>query len=306
MSADLASRCRSVQLILPGSSVFTHLTAAALHRLWLPSALPAAWKPDAPSTLIATVPTSPLVSAVHQDRRGVYVRRRAVPTEDRWATAGVRVASPVWTLVELSEDLALVDLVIAMDSALHRGLCTAKELEAADVAGRRGVRTFRRAVALTDMRSESAWETVLRLVHVLGGITDVVPQHELRADDGELIARGDLWLRGTRRWVEYDGGVHRDAATHGRDLRRDKSLARLRWERYGYIAAEIHREPHMILHDAESALGLSHDPQRVTGWLEEYRKSALSTPGARQLSRRLARYERPAPRRWGGVRTAHP
>jgi hypothetical protein len=277
--------------------VFTHLTAAALHGLWLPSSLPAAWSPSAPASLIASVPTSPTQPVTHQDRRGVYVRRCAVPGEHRRSLSDVRVASPVWTLVELSEDLALVDLVTAMDSALHRGLCTVTGLASAAVAGRRGVRTYRRAVALADGRSESPWETVLRLVHVLGGITEIEPQHELRAEDGELLARGDLWLRGTRRWAEYDGGVHRDAAAHGRDLRRDKWLARERWERFGYIAAEIHHEPQMILRDAETALGLAHDPRRVDGWLAEYRRCSLSWRGAVTLARRLSRFERPTSRR---------
>lgn len=203
----------------------------------------------------------------------------------------------MWTLVELSEDLSLVDLVVAMDSALHRRLCSVTDLESAALAGRRGVRAYRRAVALADRRSESAWETILRLVHVLSGITDVEPQHELRASDGELIARGDLWLRGTNRWAEYDGGVHRDASVHGRDLRRDKWLARIGRERYGYIAAEILHEPHMVVRDAETALGLAHDPSRLQGWLAEYRVSSLSGAGARRLAGRLARFERSTPRR---------
>jgi len=207
------------------------------------------------------------------------------------------MASPPWTLVELAEDLALIDLVVAMDSALQLGLSSRRALESAVVRGRRGARTYRRALTLADGRSESAWETILRLLHVLGGIVDVEPQHQIRTEDGEPCARGDLWLRGTRRWAEYDGGVHRDAAVHRRDLRRDKLLARIGWERYGYTAAEIHREPRQILADAAAALGLSHRPERVEGWLVEYQRSSLSRPGAARLARRLARFERPSPRR---------
>jgi hypothetical protein len=293
--SGLLSRCRSIQLALPETAVFTHLTAAALHRLWLPQ-LSDAWSP-ATASLIASVPTSPLRPVTHQERRGVYVRRCAVAHRHRQSVSGVRVASAAWTLVELAEDLALVDLVAAMDSALNRKLCTLTELESAAVAGRRGVRTFRRAVSLADGRSESAWESVLRLLHVLCGITDVEPQHESRTAEGELLARGDLWLRGSRRWVEYDGGAHRDASTHAKDLRRDKWLARMGWERYGYIAAEIHNEPQTIVRDAESALGMPHDPSRLDGWLAEYRLCSLSSPGASALGRRLARFERPTARR---------
>lgn len=294
---DLRARCLALQLVLADSAVFTHLTAGRLQGLWLPSALPAAWATSVPASLIASVPTSRHTAVSHQDRRGVYVRRCAVPAEHRREVLGVRVASTPWTLVELAEDLTLVDLVVAMDSALQLGRSSRRALESAEVRGRRGARTYRQALMLADGRSESAWETVLRLVHVLGGIVDIEPQHQLRTEDGEPCARGDLWLRGTRRWAEYDGSVHRDPAVHRRDLRRDKLLARIGWERYGYTAPEIHREPHQILADAETALGLPHDPQRVEGWLVEYRRSSLSRPGAARLARRLARFERPAPRR---------
>jgi len=303
--SNLVARCRSVQLVLPTTSVFTHLTAGHLHGLWLPSG-PPGWAVHPQVNLIAAVPTDKARFATHQDRRGVYIRRCAIPPEHRRSLAGVRVASPVWTLVDLAEDLALIDLVTAMDSALRLGLCDSVELTAAAVAGRRGVRTYRRAVALADGRSESPWETVLRLLHVLAGITEVEPQHEMRAEDGELLGRGDLWLRGTRRWVEYDGAVHRDAAVHQRDVRRDKWLARIRWERYGYVAKEIHVQPGMILDDAEAALGLHHDPRRLEAWLREYRLCSLSPPGARRLSRRLTRYERSTPPRRRGPSRRRP
>ncbi|MDQ3627243.1 MAG: hypothetical protein M3419_00155 [Actinomycetota bacterium] len=283
--------------MLPADALYAHLTAAALHGLWLPAALPpawssavhATWSSTAPATLIASTPTTQPRSAAHRNRRGVYVRRRTIPTQHHWQHAGVRLTSPAWTIAELAHDFALVDLVVALDSALHARLCSAAELASVTVTGQRGVRTLRRAVDLADGRSESAWETVLRLVHVLGGITDIEPQRELRTPDGELLARGDLWLRGTRRFAEYDGGVHREAAVHRRDLQRDRLLARLSWERYGYTAVEIHREPQQILADAEAALGLSHDPRRVEGWLAEYRLSSLSNPGAARLARRLVR-----------------
>jgi hypothetical protein len=192
----------------------------------------------------------------------------------------------------LAEVLALVDLVVAMDSALHLRQCTKQALAEAAVPGRRGVRVFRRALQLCDARSESAWETILRLVHVLSGITEVEPQWKVRDARGLIVARADLRIGTTRRLHEYDGGDHRSAKRHQSDLRREKELARLAMDRYGYTAREIHRCPDQIVRDAEDALGLVHEPGRVQGWLAEYERSSLSDAGAFALRQRLARFDR--------------
>jgi hypothetical protein len=282
-AATLAALCRAIQLVLPDDAVFTHLTSASLRGLWLPRLTPlviACTDGDAP----------------HLDRRGVYVRRCNIPRPHRTAGRGVRIASAPWTLVELAEHFSLIDLVVAMDSALQQKQCTYAELSAAAVPGRRGVRVYRRALSLCDGRSESAWETVLRLLHVLGGIPDVRPQAVIRDARGIGVARADLRI-GRRRLHEYDGADHRGQAQHQIDLRREKTVSRLGLERYGYTAIEIHRGPGQILRDAEDALGLDHDPSRVHAWLEEYERSSFSDAGARELAARLRRFDRQRPPR---------
>jgi hypothetical protein len=275
---DLAARCRAVQLALPDDAVFTHITAAALRGWWLPS------------IRIPMVACSS-ATAPHLDRRGVYVRRCAVPSYQRLDRSGLRIASAERTLLELAEDLSLVDLVIAIDAALYFKDTTLAALSRAVVPGRRGVRTLRRALALADDRSESPWETVLRLLHELGCI-DVTPQYIVTGDHGLPVARGDLRVGESRRLHEYDGAVHREGGQHGDDLGRDKVLARIQWERYGYTAKEIRVAPGRILRDAEEALGLPHDPRRVTAWLAEYERSSLSPAGWRALAHRLRRFDR--------------
>jgi hypothetical protein len=86
--------------------------------------------------------------------------------------------------------------------------------------------------------------------------------------------------------------VHREGGQHGDDLGRDKVLARIQWERYGYTANEIRVAPGRILRDAEEALDLPHDPRRVTAWLAEYERSSLSPAGWRALAHRLRRFDR--------------
>ncbi|UPK74020.1 hypothetical protein MU582_16500 [Nocardioidaceae bacterium SCSIO 66511] len=277
----IPERCKAIQLALPDNAVFTHVTSAQLRGWWLPSGVKE-WP------IIACTDGG----APHHDRRGVYVRRCAIPAQHRRMLGDVRVASSEWTIVELAEDLELVDLVVAIDSALQLGDCTAESLARSVVAGRPGAKRLRCALDLADRRSESPWESILRLVHVLSGIVDVEPQAKICDQTGVIVARADLRLGRSRRICEYDGAVHRAGAQHRRDLRRDKVLLRLGYERFGYTASEIHRDAHRIVLDAEGALGLDHDPRRVQGWLAEYRKSSLTPRGSDRLARRMRRFVR--------------
>lgn len=288
---DLAATCRAVAKVLPGDAVFTHLTGARLRGWWLPLL-------DDLPLIACTDGESP-----HHDRRGVYVRRCSIPPGHRHEVLGVAVASPEWTIVELAEHLALLDLVAVIDSALHLGHTTIERIRATMRPGRRGVRVLRQALDLTDGRSESWWESMLRMLHVLSGI-DVEPQHVVLNAAGVEVARVDLRIRGTRRIPEYDGSEHRGRVRHEKDLRRDKTLARQGLQRYGYIATEIITTPERIISDAEDALGLPHLPGRVGTWREQARRASISAAGKFALRRRLQRFVRttsPRPKRGSGA-----
>ncbi|HZK36967.1 MAG TPA: hypothetical protein VFC57_08465 [Aeromicrobium sp.] len=276
---DLVANCRATQMVLPPDAVFTHCTAATLRRWALPD--------------IGYVPiiASSSAEAAHHDRRGVYVRRCGVPAGHRGLLEGVRIASAEWVVVELAETLTLIDLVAVIDSALHLKHTTLKRLRDAVVPGRRGVRVLRQALELCDGRSESRWESILRVLYQLSGI-QVEPQVILVDKHGNFVARADLQIRGTNRLSEYDGAGHRERDQHRDDLRREKGLLRLGIERFGYTSVEIHRSPERIIADAEDALGWRHDPARLKNWHCEYERSSLSGNGKRALIRRLRRFSR--------------
>ncbi|MBD8608410.1 hypothetical protein IFT73_16260 [Aeromicrobium sp. CFBP 8757] len=276
---DLASTCRAVALVLPDDAVFTHVTAALLREWWMPmaDAFPLVACTDGDTT--------------HHDRRGVFVRRCDIPPGHRQRLGDVAVASPEWTIVELSEHLALLDLVAVIDSALHLGHTTVADIRATMRRGRRGVRVLRRALELVDGRSESWWETMLRLLHVLSGFA-VDPQERVLNRSGVEVARVDLRIRGTRRVAEYDGSDHRDKGQHQDDLRREKALQREGLERYGYIATEIVGGARQIVRDAERASGRPHVGSRADLWLAEARLASISLTGRAALARRLEKMTR--------------
>lgn len=198
---------------------------------------------------------------------------------------GLRVADAPTTLLACARDVSLLDLVVLVDSALRSG-CPVEDVRAACVPRRRGVVALRAALDLADPRSESPWETILRVMHVTLGAS-VVPQHPVRDAAGGCVARADLWLEGTTTIHEYDGAVHRGADQHVSDLRRDRALTAAGWTRRGYAAADLRDRPVSVLRDIDDALGRSHDPARIRPWLQLLAPSTVTAAGRTRLLRRL-------------------
>jgi hypothetical protein len=62
---------------------------------------------------------------------------------------------------------------------------------------RRGTPMLRQVIGLLDKRSESPWESVMRVLHRAADIP-VEPQREILDQWGRFVARGDLWIVGTK------------------------------------------------------------------------------------------------------------
>jgi very-short-patch-repair endonuclease len=143
------------------------------------------------------------------------------------------------------------------------------------------------AIPLMDARAESIFEGLLRLLHVCCGI-DVEPQHSVVAEDGTVLARGDLLLVGTRMLHELDGGHHRSAVQQRKDLRRQRRLLTAGYERRAFTSQDVLLTPIGILRDAEATLGREHDPARIQAWYSLLQESLLSPSGQHRLRLRLA------------------
>jgi hypothetical protein len=190
----------------------THLTAAVVHGLWLPPV------PDDLPVFVSMAQREP-----RPKRLQLVVMRHTKPIASL-RRDGLVVATPDEALLTCARDHSLLDLVVLGDSALHQGLVTRQALLASSSRRRWGSAALNRAVGWMDGRSESPWESLLRVFHRVCGVP-VVPQHEVFDDaDGRFVARGDLWLVGSRMLHEYDGAGHRDRRTHRDDLDRDRRL----------------------------------------------------------------------------------
>jgi hypothetical protein len=171
----LSEALRGWELVLPDSAAFTSLTAAELRGWWLP-------KPISHPVFVA-VP----IGARYPERKGLLVHRhpRPVPTA---TFNGFRLTTGAETLLAAARDLGLLDLVILGDSALRSGDCTLEELQATAGQQRRGAPRLRGVLPLLDKRSESPWESVMRVLHEAAGI-HVEPQKEI-FDQWAPLSRG--------------------------------------------------------------------------------------------------------------------
>ena len=251
---------------------FTHVTAARMRGWWIPP-------------LPVGLPEFAAQNARNRPRRSELRIVRTTPEPEIAWLRGLPIVPATEVLLTLARHFGLLDVIVFLDSALHLGHLTPERMWWAVRHRRHGVRRLRLAAALADGRSESPFETLLRILHVVCDIA-VVPQFELR-EGGLLVARGDLRLAGTHTFHEYDGEVHRGATQHRRDLRRERDVERAGWVRRGYTDREVLLRPIEILRDADRTLGRPHDPSRLDAWYALLRESCFTPAGRAFLLHRL-------------------
>lgn len=266
---------RAWSLVLPATAAFTHLTAAELKGWWLPDA-----------------PPHPVFAAMSRSdprprRSGLYVCRHPNSYPMTITADGLKVTSAAETLLACARDLGTLDVVIMADSALRSGGVTMIELKIAASQRRRGAPRLRHVIPLLDPRSESPWESVLRVLHRAADIP-VEPQHVIVDEYGQFLARADLWITGTRRIHEYDGAVHREAEVHHRDLKRERNLIMSDWQRFGFTSAHILNEGAAIIRSVDHLLGRPWDSRRLA-WEELLNESMFRRTGRARALRKWSR-----------------
>jgi hypothetical protein len=217
---DALLRLKAASLRLPKEAAFSGRTAADLHGLDPQcSAIEA--------TLMSPCATSRLV--------GITIRRRRLDAAEVVVRHGMRVTSPLRTVVDLASRLELVDGVAMLDAALHRRLIRLEEIEL--LSGARGVRRLRRAIELAEPASESPIETRLRLILVVAGLPRPRAQVSLHDDAGWFVGRADQCYQEQRLVIEYDGATHRDSLAA--DNRRQNRLVEAGYRVLRFTAADV-------------------------------------------------------------------
>lgn len=217
---------------------FSHLTAAQLWGLRLPEGF--------------------YLNALHVTSLAPMRAPRSVSVVGHQATAarvltvgGLRVSHPVDAWVDSSAFLSIDNLVIMADGLVRRKkpLATMEQLDAA-VTSHRGRRGFTRLVAalpLVRANSDSARETMLRLLLERAGFPEPEVNGEVANDQGVVIAHGDLVYREFRTVVEYDGGQHRtDEEQFDIDIERIERMIEADWRVLRVGKSLMRRRPTLI------------------------------------------------------------
>lgn len=215
----LEPRCRAYAARMPDDHYFSHLTAARLWELWLPTRF------DEAEPLHVTVPhpgRAPRIPGVvghHIDaERAECARLRGLP-----------VATPLEAVRTLAPSLGIRPLVVLLDSLRRRGRPLVSDDQLlyllAKHGGQRGVRRLRVAFDRSRAGSASAYETRLRLALVDAGLPE--PEvNVLISRPGRRRRYGDLVLRSWGVVVEYEGEHHQgDRGTYVGDIARYEELA---------------------------------------------------------------------------------
>ncbi|WP_164702593.1 type IV toxin-antitoxin system AbiEi family antitoxin domain-containing protein [Modestobacter sp. KNN46-3] len=184
----------AVLVALPRRPAVSHASAAAVHGLLVPR-----------RGLTEVRLTDPYNWRVG---RGYRVSQGGLPARAVAGWGPFSVTAVARTLVDCAREWELVDAVVALDDALHRGL-TDPLLLRESVAGARhweGSARAARAVRLADGRAESPLESAGRVQIVTSGLPVPELQVELWDDEG-FIGRVDGWYDDAAVALEFDGAV---------------------------------------------------------------------------------------------------
>jgi very-short-patch-repair endonuclease len=162
--------------------------------------------------------------------------------------SGLPVTTLPRTVADLVPALALDDLVCLLDSAMRIGWVP-------DPGSPRSQRKLRAALALTDRRSESPFETRLRIRLVLADLAPETLQFELFTAGGRVYARLDMAWPSVKLAVEADGRETHDAPLalyHDRVRANDVELEG--WTILRFTWADLYKGPDWIESQVRRAL----------------------------------------------------
>ncbi len=226
----------------PPGSVIAGMTAAMLHRLWLP--------PGGCGPIEVVLRIDAPVPRRHAGSRRVEVRgrRRSIHSDEVVLVDGLRVTSEARTWIDLAERLSIADLIAAGDSVL-RGHTSREDLDRVlrRAAHRRGVVRARTAFPLLDAASRSRPESHLRYALVSGGLPAPAVNKAIYSPAGEWLAEPDLHYLEARLAIEYNGALHSDVTRMRRDITRDIDVAhRGGWRSITLGPAEVFGRPDQV------------------------------------------------------------
>lgn len=225
---------------LPRGAAFSGHTAAWLHGMDV--------RPCDP--IEATVPVDAGVSA----RSGIALRRIWLNSDEIVLVRGVPATSIVRTVADMCCRLGVVEGVVIADAALHARMVRLDELAAWAEAnrGRHGRRRVTRVIQHAEPAAESAMESRLRMLLVLGGLPRPEAQVPIHDISGNFVGRPDLYYASARLGIEYDGTLHRERLAD--DDQRQNNLLRAGVHLLRFTARDVLGNPGAVVSQVRDVL----------------------------------------------------
>jgi hypothetical protein len=209
-----------------------------------------------------------LARARHPAPIGILVRSGVIADDEIRVVDGMRCTTAARTAYDLGGRLSPERAIIRMDALLNATQTPVWAVEAIGerYPGARGIRAFRKAVALTDAGAESPQESRLRMLLVHSGLPRPVTQIPVTDARGRVVRRIDMgwpeWMVG----VEYDGEQHFTGADdYAADIERLEFLANRGWTIVRVSARHLRFQRPAIVDRVERALVLAGGPSRNYG-----------------------------------------
>lgn len=229
-SYDLLESCR-VHIAATPFSFVSHLTAAKIHGMFLPSR----FEPSSPLDLART-------PGLQRPRRKYVHGHELMPGPfDVVVVHGVPVTSVQRTLLDIAPLLTVDELVVIGDQivcahqqAFGRRKIALVELNVlrayvAQHSGTRGMRKLRAALELVKVGADSPPETKLRLIITRSPLPDFEPNVHIEDAKGREMVGPDLACKKYKTCAEYGGGHHFSAEQQSKDHDRDFITNALGW-----------------------------------------------------------------------------
>ncbi len=176
---------------------------------------------------------------------GRIVHTAALGPDEVITVSGLRLTSMVRTLIDVACTESFASTVVAADAALRRRWVSASALAEAlaDTRHRRGAAVGRRALTFADGRSESAGESVTRVVFHQLRLPPPQLQVRIYSPNGTFLGRVDLGYPELGLLFEFDGLVkYRKPFRPGQDSADVVVAEKLREERIrdmGYVVVRF-------------------------------------------------------------------
>jgi hypothetical protein len=232
---EFALRAGGVLANMAPGSVASHQTAAGLHELDVL---------DPPEDIMITRPPGTNRTGMP----GVSVHAARLPRKHITEQLAVPVTTVARTVIDVARSTSFRDGVVVADSALRRKLISKPKLRQvlSECGHIRGTRCARDAIEFADGLSESALESIGRVVFAELGL----PAPELQVPIGtpQIFARSDYLWRQYWTIAEADGVLKYDDRTQAvRQLERDTRLRDAGFEVVHFGWREIMQEPERVV-----------------------------------------------------------